>query len=900
MNACSASTINDFNINNNASITNSTSATLYIDLIADTNCEMCYSATNDQNTCTPKEACESGTEPFTLSSTDGSKTVYLFLYDNSVFTTSDNDSITLDTNAPVVTIVNNVVSDGNYYSYTPSAIIIKVDDNSGLNYSGFTFSQGGYDFNITIDSLTALTATLDLNDLVSGEYTITYDVNDIAGNRTTDSIEWIVDTNAPVTARKSSSTFWTNSLFPTIKITDYIDMNHPQYALSSSNADINLKCNSNSGTWKEISYTTSTDDFNIGGIAYDCNGQQGYKKVFVKVRDAAWNWSNDSNFIVGYDITTPVAPTDFSVTAGNAKGTLTWVAPTADDFSGNKGYKIYKKTGGGNFVSYDTITTVSILTKDLNLTNGTTYCFKMSTYDNAGNESSQTSEQCITPETATATISVKKDGANAEYAKNGDVLAIACTYSSSTTGAKMYWAYYNPNVTSQVLEESSSSVTSLSDTITVSTGATKYEKIGFRCEATGSSGSGTKYVILDNNAPSVSWVDTNNNLIGVTRITVSATDDKALDRVDFNFEKATYSASKDTNNTKNYYIDLNTIKFENGAYKIKAIAYDKAGSKTEIEKTITIDNVVTAKQKAQKMINTAKEKQKIANDLINYFRRESVAVPQDLNTKKQNADNLLKAAETDLNAKPETSLDESTQSVALYEEFNKNAKIDTNQTKTYVYDSNLLAEKLIQLGFNEQQAKETKDRIDNSGIERKLILVKVGDTNKSQAKIEISFTNDMNYDTIRIIEIIPKEFIDNAKKIFSDFNFRIIQEDPIIEFTIPVQKGAKATISYGIGEITSEQENKLMQENLIAKFSSPPIILDQNTTTEQVIGNALFPTQLLIIAVIILIIVIIIAIIFFVKFSHPGHGFGGEKTIAEHITSEAPKTEPEQPKWSAP
>ena len=831
-----------------------------------------YTVSAGQNVANLKASTLSGT---IISASDGN---------SADLTISSNlaDGIIIDTNAPVCSITSPTTTDLNTSSVTLD-----------FNCSGASSTLAKIDSNVIAASGTSLSTYLTVNTI----HTITLDANDAVGNMMTQmSMDVIYDTNAPTAGAISADSTWTNEDTPKFNIsaTHHSGTTGLKMAFSCTNAS----GDTNWTSW--INYATSYSSFDINNSTYGCLTTDWNKTIYIKFKDAAGNIDSARYLATQlYDNVAPSTPSGLSVTAGNAKATLSWTAPSADNNSGNKGYKIYKRQGTSSFTStpYETITSPTTLTKEYtNLTNGTQYCYEISTYDLAGNESSQTTESCITPQTTTSNISVKKNDTTADYTKNGDVLSVVCTYSESASGAKMYWAYYTPNSSSQVLKESSSSVTSLSENLTVNTGATKYDKVGFRCEATGSAGSGTTYVLLDNNSPIISWFDTNNTFIGVKRIIAKASDDKYLSTVELDFNNVKYGTTKDANN--NYYADINTIPFENGNYQLKATATDKAGNKTEITRTVTLENIQTPKQKAEKMISTAKDKQKTANDLISYFRRESVAVPQDLNIKKQNADNLLKTAETDLAAtKPETALDEATQAVALYEEFNKNAKIDTNQSKTYTYDSNSLIEKLKQLGFNEQQAKEVKERTNSMGIERRLIIVKVGDGNNSQAKIQITFTNDMNYDTVRIIEIIPKEFIDSAKKILSDSNFRIIQEDPIIEFTIPVQKGAKATISYGIGEITSEQANQMIQGNLIAKFSSPPLIIDKNTTTEQVIGNALFPTQLLIIAIIIIIILIVIVIIFFVKFSHPGHGFGGEKTIVEHITPEA---EPEKPKWTAP
>ena len=167
-----------------------------------------------------------------------------------------------------------------------------------------------------------------------------------------------------------------------------------------------------------------------------------------------------------------------------------------------------------------------------------------------------------------------------------------------------------------------------------------------------------------------------------------------------------------------------------------------------------------------------------------------------------------------------------------------------------------------------------------------------------QAKVTITFTNDTNSDVIKIIEIIPKEFVNSAKKVISDQNFRIVKDDPIIEFTINATKGSKASFSYGIGEITTAQASAIVDNNVIQKFSAPPLVISDTSKAEDFVqdNSLMFFAMIFGGALFLIAIIIIIAVLFFIKFSHPAHGFGESKTIVEHLT---PEQEAEKNKWEA-
>ena len=136
------------------------------------------------------------------------------------------------------------------------------------------------------------------------------------------------------------------------------------------------------------------------------------------------------------------------------------------------------------------------------------------------------------------------------------------------------------------------------------------------------------------------------------------------------------------------------------------------------------------------------------------------------------------------------------------------------------------------------------------------------------------------------MEIIPKEIVDSASKIISETNFRIIKDDPIIEFTVQTKKGVKTTISYNVGEISKENAEKIIELSALQKFIAPPLLFEESDKTEELLASQLgfFSSEtILLIGIIgvLLLAIIIIIIIFVSKYSVPKNALHAEKPIIE-------------------
>jgi titin len=89
------------------------------------------------------------------------------------------------------------------------------------------------------------------------------------------------------------------------------------------------------------------------------------------------------------DSTAPTAPTALKATAAKRKVNLSWTGST-DTGSGVAGYRVYRSSTGstGTFVLVTTTTSTSV---GVEAATGTTYWYRVTAYDRAGNESAPSS-----------------------------------------------------------------------------------------------------------------------------------------------------------------------------------------------------------------------------------------------------------------------------------------------------------------------------------------------------------------------------------------------------------------------------------------------------------------------------------------------------------------------------
>ena len=97
--------------------------------------------------------------------------------------------------------------------------------------------------------------------------------------------------------------------------------------------------------------------------------------------------------------TIPATPQNLVISAGDAKVTLTWSAPTNDGGVSITNYKIYRGTTSGSETSLTNLGNV-LTYSDSNLTDGQTYYYRVSAVNSVG-ESGHTEEVSAIPYAST-------------------------------------------------------------------------------------------------------------------------------------------------------------------------------------------------------------------------------------------------------------------------------------------------------------------------------------------------------------------------------------------------------------------------------------------------------------------------------------------------------------------
>ena len=101
-----------------------------------------------------------------------------------------------------------------------------------------------------------------------------------------------------------------------------------------------------------------------------------------------------ANKAIVIDNTAPSTPSSLAAAAGNTSITLTWTANSESDLAS---YKVYGGTSASPTTLLSTISAGTVTYTNTSLTNGTTYYYRISAVDNAGNESDKTSDVSATP-----------------------------------------------------------------------------------------------------------------------------------------------------------------------------------------------------------------------------------------------------------------------------------------------------------------------------------------------------------------------------------------------------------------------------------------------------------------------------------------------------------------------
>ena len=149
------------------------------------------------------------------------------------------------------------------------------------------------------------------------------------------------------------------------------------------------------------------------------------------------SWQDGATVLVT-DLTDPSAPTALIATPGNTQIDLAWTANSESDLAS---YKVYGGASSSPTTLKSTIIAGTETSTEDSLTNGTLYYFNISAVDDAGNESSVTSDVSSLSHDPSGDYSLSFDGIS-DYV---DVDDVADEMSSVTDWAVSFWVKPNLN-----------------------------------------------------------------------------------------------------------------------------------------------------------------------------------------------------------------------------------------------------------------------------------------------------------------------------------------------------------------------------------------------------------------------------------------------------------------------
>ncbi|MBI4707280.1 MAG: gliding motility-associated C-terminal domain-containing protein [Candidatus Omnitrophica bacterium] len=271
-----------------------------------------------------------------------------------------------------------------------------------------------------------------------GAYSITLDAEDLAGNRSIQSISFTIDKTLPViiitspldgasvvspqiqlvgavdgvvfseirslqegenilskTVADESGNTATVSIKVTLDSvlpTGTVIINNDSQYVNSTNVILTLSAldtGSGMGIGAQMQFSNdnlvwSAPENYVITKAWTINSGDGQKTVYVKFKDVSGNWSEAYSDAIILDATPPAAPQGLLAGAEDGKVTLSWTQNAEVDLAG---YNIYRSVDGETYSKINSDLISAAQYQDGGLTGNNTYFYKITSLDKPGNES---------------------------------------------------------------------------------------------------------------------------------------------------------------------------------------------------------------------------------------------------------------------------------------------------------------------------------------------------------------------------------------------------------------------------------------------------------------------------------------------------------------------------------
>jgi hypothetical protein len=601
--------------------------------------------------------------------------------------------------------------------------------------------------------------------------------------------------------------------------------------------------------------------------------------------------SPTTTYRIKMDIEAPSRPELSAAPTSDGKIKLTWVE-SEDDASGVKEYEVYRKLMGG-FTPRDTplYATVPAPADSFfdanNLDQSTTYHYIIRAIDNAGNVG------VTSPEAHAATMAKCDLDIAFSVGYSSDKSKLELSVESRDNGETNYSIYHGslkaelPDGSEKVFFQDSNPFTSWSDELDLSDieeGIISFSLIAR--EFFGDDCSQEKSFVFDVTEPEASFsFPKYNDRVSETVSLELAVDDKGsfksgIESVEF-FVKDKGSwlriGAGEEAGSGLFTADWDTFSVENGKHDLKAEVLDAGGNQAQATTAVNVLNAFESSVDLNTAFENALESRKgafaekwlLEGKAVFSESQAGLIELADSNIAEARRLSGLGGVENETNAKMMIA-----QAILLYDQSKSIVSTADYKSSDFIFNKEQVDLLLNAAGFSGQAAAEAKAFIEKADPQRKLQLVRVDDDNTTyyRALIVVSFSIDTNIladsnqgqDVVKVIEVIPKEFAEYSSEIDSNISFEVLKEDPSISFTLTRDDYKNKEIVYALRQnLTEQQADALIEDNIVNKFVAPPIMLPASSPA--LLGSGLSMELLMFVGVGLLAVVIVLVLVIVLK-----------------------------------
>lgn len=602
-------------------------------------------------------------------------------------------------------------------------------------------------------------------------------------------------------------------------------------------SDVNVvrfSCNGSSFTsWIEVNNTTFTySEFNITS-GNGCTSASELKEVYVEAKseNSPYPVTRKSD-TVKYDATPPTTPTNVKVSPLQNGGLkLTW-SGSDDNYSGVKSYRVYYSTASG-VTTDNSYYTSTALNYSFTPNNNQTYYIKISAIDNAGNQSSLSSEVSGETKRFGPTFTFNLNPSNlidgVDYVGLGKVLfKVASDEPLSKTPTVRI--KFDSKAQETIIASYLDLITSFEYNF-VEDGNVEIEITG--TNNAGESSTDTYYLVVDATPPTF---EVDYSIFNETIIKFNLKDySPDLYKVEYQLNDKTGLAIIEDSN-EDFYYEFDTNKFDDGDYNISIIGYDYALNTSTVEINFNIDNVNELEVELNNLIEQVNFNRDFINSSIKLYEELLIKIDDSISEKLKTANTKATSAQSLIDA------NNLSPSIDLYNETNNllleiitllpKQSVVKNKSFTYFYDVN----KSVDIPTYTTDANIIKDtnQLYNQNIlmvDRNFIVQEIDSVKYFSVSLE--FKNTSNKDvTITFIEDIPKEFATKLSDLVFGEDVNVLDADPVVYTTITIPKNSSYTFRYNKKSIATDFDVLTKYDQIVFK---KPIILSGKVLEEQMI-----------------------------------------------------------------